>query len=66
MLTPYRRNLFAVIVAMTGATFSYSISYPLIGPMLERRGYDSTSIGLNTAVEAVSIFAVAAYVRRRR
>ncbi len=61
MVTTYHRNLFAVIVTMTGATFSYSFSYPLIGLMLERRGYDSTLIGLNTAVEAVSIFAVAPF-----
>jgi MFS family permease len=63
MLTPYRRNLVAVIVTMAGATFSYSFTFPLLSLVLERHGYDSTLIGLNTAVEALSVFAAAPLAR---
>ena len=58
-IAPYHRNLIAVIVTMAGATFSYSFTFPLLSLMMERRGFDSTLIGLNTAAEAVAIFAVA-------
>lgn len=60
-ITPYHRNLFAVIVTMTGATFSYSFSYPLLSLIMERRGLDSTLIGLNTASEALAIFVIAPF-----
>jgi MFS family permease len=60
-VTSYHRNLFAVIVTMAGATFSYSFSYPLLSLIMERHGFDSTLIGLNTASEALAIFVIAPF-----
>lgn len=51
----------AVVITMAGATFSYGFTYPLLSLLLERRGVDSTVIGLNTAVEAVMVFLVAPF-----
>lgn len=61
LLTPYRRNLIAVVVTMAGATFSYGFTFPLLSLLLEQRGVDSTVIGINTAMEAVMVFAVAPF-----
>ncbi len=60
-LTPYRRNLFAVIVTMAAVTFSYSFAFPLLSLLMERRGFDSALIGLNTSVEALAVFAAAPF-----
>lgn len=61
LLTPYRRNILAVVVTMAGATFSYGFGFPLLSILLEQRGVDSTVIGLNTAMEAVAVFFVAPF-----
>ena len=60
-LTPTRRNLGAVIVPMAGAAFTYSFTFPLLSLTLDRRGVDSTLIGLNTAAEAVGLILVAPF-----
>lgn len=61
ILTPYRRNLAAVFLTMTGATFSYSFTFPLLSLLMERHGYDTALIGLNTSIEALAIFAIAPF-----
>jgi MFS family permease len=63
-LTPYRRNLIAIMVTMTGATLSYSFVLPLLSLVLERQGTSNTLIGLSVASEAVAVFLVAPFAPR--
>ena len=64
VLTPYRRNLIAIMVTMTGATLSYSFVLPLLSLILERQGTSNTLIGLSVASEAVAVFLVAPFAPR--
>jgi len=64
LLSPYRRNLIAVMATMTGATLSYSFIVPLLSIILERQGTSSTLIGLNSAAGAAAIFVVAPFAPR--
>lgn len=64
LLNPYRRNLIAVMVTMTGAVFSFSFVLPLLSLILEQQGTSSTLIGLSAASEAVAIFLVAPFAPR--
>lgn len=64
LLSPYRRNLIAVMATMTAATLSYSFVLPLLSLVLERQGVSSTLIGLSTAAEAVAVFAIAPFAPR--
>ncbi len=64
LLSPYRRNLIAVMATMTGATLGYSFILPLLSLILERQGTSSTLIGLSVAGEAVAVFAVAPFAPR--
>jgi MFS family permease len=60
-MTPYRRNLFAVIATMAGVTFSHSLAFPLLSLLMQRHGFDSALIGLNTSIEALAVLAVAPF-----
>lgn len=64
LLSPYRRNLIAVMATMTAATLSFSFVLPLLSLVLERQGVSSTLIGLSTAAEAVAVFAIAPFAPR--
>jgi MFS family permease len=64
LLSPYRRNLIAVMATMTGATLSYSFIVPLLSIILERQGTSHTLIGLSSASGAAAIFVVAPFAPR--
>jgi MFS family permease len=64
LLSPYRRNLIAVMVTMTGATLGYSFILPLLSLILEQQGTSSTLIGLSVASEAVAVFIIAPFAPR--
>jgi len=64
LLSPYRRNLIAVMVTMAGATFSYSFILPLLSLILEQQGTSGILIGLSVASEAVSVFLIAPFAPR--
>ncbi|MHA1600914.1 MAG: MFS transporter [Alphaproteobacteria bacterium] len=64
LLSPYRRNIVAVMITMAGATFSYSFILPLLSLILEQQGTSGTLIGLSVASEAGAIFFVAPFAPR--
>jgi len=54
-----RRNLLAVVVSLTIASLIHGLTLPLLSLVLHRAGVDDARIGLNTAAQFLSIFAVA-------
>lgn len=57
-----RRNLVAVTVSLTVAALIHGLTLPLLSVALDRQGVDNTLIGINTAVQYLSVFAVAPFV----
>jgi MFS family permease len=59
-----RRNIFAIMATVGIAGLGYGASIPLLSILLERAGYSSTLIGLNTAVQAIAALVVLPFVPR--
>ena len=64
LLSPYQRNIAAVMVTMTGATLGFSFVLPLLSLILEQQGVSKTLIGLSVASEALAVFLVAPFAPR--
>jgi MFS family permease len=59
-----RRSILAVMTAVGIAGLGYGTSMPLLSILLEKAGYSSTLIGLNTALQAIAALIVLPFVPR--
>jgi len=59
-----RRNILAIMATVGIAGLGYGTSIPLLSILLERGGYSSTLIGLNTAVQAIAALVILPFVPR--
>jgi len=64
MVRERRLSLAAVISSMAVTSLLYGFTYPLLALVLERQGINETLIGLNTAAQGLSVFAVAPFASR--
>ena len=59
-----RLSLAAAISSMAVTSLIYGFTYPLLALVLARQGVNETLIGLNTAAQGLSVFAVAPFASR--
>jgi len=59
-----RRNLVAVIVAMSAGSMTYGMSVPLLSLVLDAQEVPSWLIGLSAATQAVAVFPIAPAISR--